>query len=99
MGKHMKHTNINFIGFLAAAILTFCSLSIYAEESQENTYMNKDQVDGRVGEVKGKVKEVTGQILGDKPMEVEGNIQKNIGKAQAGFGDLKKDIKEGNQSE
>jgi uncharacterized protein YjbJ (UPF0337 family) len=55
--------------------------------------MNKDQVKGRVEEAKGKVKEVTGKILGDKDMKVEGNIQKNIGKGRAGFGDLKEDIK------
>ncbi|WP_254258103.1 hypothetical protein [Methylobacter tundripaludum] len=27
-------------------------------------------------------------------MELEGNIQKNVGKVRAGFGDLKKDIKQ-----
>ena len=91
----MKHTNINFARFLAVTVLPLYSLSIYAEESQKNTSMNKDQVDGRVGEVKGKVKEVTGQILGDKPLEIEGHLQKNIGKAQAEFGDIKKDIKKG----
>lgn len=54
--------------------------------------MNKDQVKGRVEEAKGKVKEVTGNILDDAGMEVEGHIQKNVGKARAGFGDLKKEI-------
>jgi uncharacterized protein YjbJ (UPF0337 family) len=28
-------------------------------------------------------------------MEVEGHVQKNVGKTQAGYGDLKKDIKKG----
>ena len=55
--------------------------------------MNKDQVKGRIEEIKGKVKEVTGKITDDKNLEVKGNIQKNIGKAQAGFGDLKNDFK------
>jgi len=55
--------------------------------------MNKDQVKGRVEEAKGKVKEVTGNILGNEDMELDGNIQKNVGKVQAGFGDLKQDIK------
>ena len=41
--------------------------------------MNKDQVKGRVEEAKGKVKEVTGKVLDDKGMEVEGNVQKNVG--------------------
>jgi uncharacterized protein YjbJ (UPF0337 family) len=56
--------------------------------------MNKDQVKGRVEEAKGKVKEVTGKVFGNKEMEVKGNVQKNIGKAQAGVGDLKEDIKD-----
>ncbi|CRI67243.1 conserved hypothetical protein [Thiocapsa sp. KS1] len=55
--------------------------------------MNKDQVKGRYEEAKGKVKEVAGNVSGDKELEVEGNIQKNIGKVQAGVGDLKEDIK------
>jgi uncharacterized protein YjbJ (UPF0337 family) len=37
-------------------------------------------VDGRVGEGQGKIKEATGKVLGDKKMEVEGNVQKNAGK-------------------
>jgi len=56
--------------------------------------MNKDQVKGRVEESKGKAKEVVGKLLDDEDMEASGNIQKNVGKVQAGFGDLKKDIKD-----
>lgn len=56
--------------------------------------MNKDQVKGRYEEAKGKVKEVAGNLSGDKELEIEGNVQKNIGKVQAGVGDVKDDIKE-----
>jgi uncharacterized protein YjbJ (UPF0337 family) len=56
--------------------------------------MNKDQVKGRAEEAKGKVKEVAGNILGDDEMELEGNLEKNLGKVKAGFGDLKDNIKE-----
>jgi uncharacterized protein YjbJ (UPF0337 family) len=49
--------------------------------------MNKDQVKGRVEEAKGKVKEAAGVLLDDKDLEIEGNVQKNVGKVQAGFGD------------
>jgi uncharacterized protein YjbJ (UPF0337 family) len=59
----------------------------------QETLMNKDQVKGRVEEAKGKVKEVVGNVLDDDQMELEGNVQKNVGKVQAGFGDLKKDMK------
>lgn len=55
--------------------------------------MNKDQIKGRYEEAKGKVKEVAGNVTGDKELEVEGNIQKNVGKVQAGVGDVKEDIK------
>lgn len=63
-----------------------------AKSYQENL-MNKDQIKGRVEEAKGKVKEAAGVILDDETMEAEGAIQKNIGKVQAGFGDLKEDVK------
>jgi uncharacterized protein YjbJ (UPF0337 family) len=55
--------------------------------------MNKNQVKGRVEEVKGKVKEVTGSIVGNKSLELEGIVQKNAGKIQAGLGDVKSSLK------
>ena len=56
--------------------------------------MSKEQVKGRIEEAKGAVKEVAGELLGDESMEAEGNIQKNVGKVQSGYGDLKKDMKD-----
>jgi len=58
--------------------------------------MNKDQVKGRMDEVKGKVKEVAGKVTGDRKLEQKGNIQNTGGKIQAGFGDLRSDIKKAN---
>jgi uncharacterized protein YjbJ (UPF0337 family) len=55
--------------------------------------MNKDQAKGRVKEVKGKVKEVAGKVTGDKALEQKGQVQNIVGKVQAGFGDLKEDLK------
>ena len=92
----MKLTNMKLTGLFAAIVLTFCSFGVYAEESKEATPMNKDQVEGRVGEAEGKVKEATGVILDDKKMKEEGKVQKNVGKVQKGYGDIKKDIEEGN---
>jgi len=93
---NMKLTNLKLTGLVAAIVLTFCSFGTYAEESQEATPpMNKDQVEGRVGEAQGKVKEATGVIVDDKKMRVEGNVQKNVGKAQKGIGDAKEAIKKG----
>jgi len=81
-------------GLLGVALLVFLS-SAYAEENQTVAPVNKDQINGRVDEAKGSVKEITGKVLDDKGMEIQGNIQKNVGKAQAGFGDLKQDIQKG----
>jgi len=51
-------------------------------------------VKGRVEEAKGTIKEATGKLVGDKTLEVKGNIEKNLGKGQAKFGDVKKDVKD-----
>ena len=56
--------------------------------------MNKDQVKGRVKEVEGKVKEVAGKLTGNERLEAKGRIEKNVGKAQAAYGDVKKDVKD-----
>ena len=93
---NMKLINMKLTGFFAAIVLTFCSFGVYAAESEEVVApMNKDQVEGRVGEAQGKVKEATGVIVDDKKMRVEGNVQKNVGKAQKGIGDAKEAIKKG----
>lgn len=55
--------------------------------------MNKDQIKGRIKETKGKVKEVTGKIISNKYMEEKGQAQTSIGKVQAGYGDLKDNLK------
>ena len=56
--------------------------------------MNKDQVKGRVEDAKGKVKEVTGNVIGNKKLETEGKVEKNLGKGQATYGDAKEDVKD-----
>jgi uncharacterized protein YjbJ (UPF0337 family) len=61
----------------------------------KESIMNKDQAKGRVEEVKGKVKEVAGKVTGNKGLEKKGKLQNIGGKIQAGFGDLKEDIKKG----
>lgn len=56
--------------------------------------MNKDQVKGRAEEAKGKVKEVTGKVVGNKEMEGEGKVQGIAGKTQSKYGDVKQDVKD-----
>lgn len=55
--------------------------------------MNTDQVKGRAKEVEGTVKEVTGKAVGNKRLEEKGRFEKNVGKVQAGLGDLREDLK------
>ncbi len=55
--------------------------------------MNNDQVKGRVKEVKGKAKQIAGILTGDDTLEKKGRVQNALGKAQAGYGDVKKDLK------
>lgn len=57
--------------------------------------MNKDQVKGRLKEAEGTVKEVTGKVVGNKSLEQKGKVEKAIGKVQAGYGDIKEDLKNG----
>jgi len=56
--------------------------------------MNKNQVEGRVKEVGGMIKEVTGKLVGNEKLEAKGKIQKIRGESQAAVGDLKQDVKE-----
>jgi uncharacterized protein YjbJ (UPF0337 family) len=56
--------------------------------------INKDQIKGRVKEAEGKIKEVSGALVGNKKLEAKGKVQKNLGKAQAKYGDIKRDVKD-----
>jgi uncharacterized protein YjbJ (UPF0337 family) len=91
----MQPPNRKLTALSAGIALSFASYYAYAAESPPTAPINKDQVNGRVEEAKGAVKEVTGKVLDDKGMEIQGNIQKNVGKAQAGFGDIKQDLQQG----
>jgi len=56
--------------------------------------INKDQIKGRVKEAEGKIKEATGALVGNEKLEEKGKVQKNLGKAQAKYGDVKRDVKD-----
>ena len=55
---------------------------------------NKDQVEGRVKEAKGSIKELAGKLVGNENLEAKGAMQKVVGKAQAKFGDVKQKVKD-----
>lgn len=54
--------------------------------------MNKDQIKGRVEQVKGSTKEAAGKVVGNTKLQNEGKIEKSTGKVRAAFGDLKEDL-------
>lgn len=49
-----------------------------------------DQVAGKLHEVKGKVKEVAGQIMNNPDLEAEGNAENLGGKIQKKVGQIEK---------
>ena len=56
--------------------------------------MNKDQVEGRLDQAKGKIKELAGKVIDNDHMEAEGKADQVSGKVQAGFGDTKEAVKD-----
>lgn len=50
----------------------------------------KDNAEGKMHQVKGKVKEVAGRIIGDKDLEAEGIAENIEGKVQEKIGQIKK---------
>ena len=58
--------------------------------------INKDQVEGRVKEVGGKIQEEFGKMTGNKTQQVKGAINKNMGAGQAKLGDVEERAKEAN---
>lgn len=56
--------------------------------------MNKDQVEGRVDQAKGKAKEVAGRIVGNDKLQAEGLGEQAKGKVQSVFGNAREDAKD-----
>ncbi len=50
--------------------------------------MDNNRIDGMGHEVKGAIKERLGQATGDRSQQVEGNVEKNVGKAEQMIGEL-----------
>jgi uncharacterized protein YjbJ (UPF0337 family) len=55
--------------------------------------MNKDQIKGRVEELAGKTKKVTGKIVQDNSLKQKGRLEEGAGKARAIYGDTKEELK------
>jgi uncharacterized protein YjbJ (UPF0337 family) len=93
--RHARHVSTSLVcvvGFWIFYIGVPASTGCHYQEHVMST--NKDQVEGRVKEAKGKIKEVAGIALDDEKMEAKGKVQAVIGKAQAKFGDIRQEIKD-----
>ena len=53
---------------------------------------NKDEMEGKFDQAKGKVKEKVGQAVNDREMEAEGNVDQAKGNIQEGYGQAKRNI-------
>ena len=54
--------------------------------------MNKDQIKGKIDEIKGDIKERIGGASKDRSTQAEGWIENKKGKVQGGVGDVKDDM-------
>jgi len=54
--------------------------------SSEEIPMNKDELDGRVDQVKGKVKQATGDLTDNERLHDEGVADEAAGDVKEGFG-------------
>ena len=56
--------------------------------------MNKDERQGKKEEIKGKIKEKTGELIGDRHLEERGEDEARAGKSQHDFGTAKRKLGE-----
>lgn len=53
---------------------------------------NKDEVEGKLDQAKGAVKENVGRAIDDREMENEGAADRAGGKVQEGYGEVKRKV-------
>ena len=53
---------------------------------------NKDEMEGKFDQAKGKVKETVGRTINDPNMENEGTADRTKGKVQEKFGEAKREV-------
>jgi len=56
--------------------------------------MNKDQVEGKAKEIKGRIKQGVGDVLDDENLHDEGVADEAEGEVQGGFGRAKRKVGE-----
>jgi uncharacterized protein YjbJ (UPF0337 family) len=55
---------------------------------------NRDELEGKFDQAKGKTKEVVGRAIDDRDLEAEGNADRLSGNAKEGFGKAKRKVGE-----
>ena len=55
---------------------------------------NRDEVEGKFDQAKGKAKETVGRAINDRDLESEGNADRAGGKVQEGFGEARRKVGE-----
>jgi uncharacterized protein YjbJ (UPF0337 family) len=54
--------------------------------------VNKDQIKGKIEEIKGEVKERIGGATKDRSTQAEGFVENKKGKVREGYGDVKEEL-------
>jgi uncharacterized protein YjbJ (UPF0337 family) len=54
--------------------------------------MNKDQIKGKIEEIKGDIKERIGGATKDRSTQAEGFVENKKGKLRSGIGDVKEEL-------
>lgn len=55
---------------------------------------NRDELEGKFDQTKGKVKETIGRTINDRDLEDEGTADRTGGKVQEGYGKVKRSVGE-----
>ena len=56
--------------------------------------MNKDELDGKVDQLKGRVKQAVGNAAGDQQLHDEGVVDEAAGNVEEGFGKARRKVGE-----
>jgi uncharacterized protein YjbJ (UPF0337 family) len=55
---------------------------------------NKDEVEGKGKQIKGTIKDKTGEVVGNHELEAEGEAEHSAGKAQESVGEARRKVGE-----
>jgi uncharacterized protein YjbJ (UPF0337 family) len=65
---------------------TYGSGTVSCKSVKRRLAMNRDEIDGKAEQLKGKVKQATGDLTDDERLHDEGVVDEAAGKVQEGFG-------------